>query len=554
LRRNINHARIVGVNGTIPPDYFSLFAALELHPSGHAVFSRHGVPLLLLPRSPSMARETVGLYKPQTPLAKGAALALAGLCRFGLHRCLPTLLGAGDDSGVLLCNPAHGVRAIVLRRDDDGRLAVAKAAAEEFAEPLRKEHATLLRLQGRPGVPPTGRLHGKANAVWFEMPHLGKPPRDINPVPLLRSWETDTREAASDNGLVRDVRPFLDEPTRDALAGTTVRRALVHGDFAPWNWRSDEADRLVCIDWEWARQDGFAGFDLVYCLVQQALLVKKVPANRLRAHVSKAVSRLSPDGQTLLVESGLPLDLLVSLVLAYRQSKRMDALPGGADNVGATLQAPPPVRRRAPPHRRGAFYAIEGADGVGKSTILRLLVPELVRRGGYNGYLFFHWKPIKDNISYDAIPGDNPHDPRGKEPRNPLASLVFLAHHWLDFQFGYWRFVWPAIRVGRLVVADRYTYDVLLDPKRFRLKLPAWILRVFVRTIPRPDRAILLHADPTIIRARKPELTKEEITRFQTALLDCPVIRSPVSVDATTSPAAIVAGALDLIVPIGRIC
>ena len=186
--------------------------------------------------------------------------------------------------------------------------------------------------------------------------------------------------------------------------------------------------------------------------------------------------------------------------------------------------------------------------------MLRLLIPELVKRGEYNGYLFFHWKPVKSNLSYDAIPGDNPHDPRGKEPRSPLASLVFLAHHWLDFQLGYWRFVRPAIRASRLVVADRYTYDVLLDPKRFRLKLPTWILRLFVRTLPRPDCAILLHAEPAVIRFRKPELTEEEIARYQTALMDCPTIRNPVSVDAESAPGAIVDETLDRIAQIGRIC
>ena len=188
------------------------------------------------------------------------------------------------------------------------------------------------------------------------------------------------------------------------------------------------------------------------------------------------------------------------------------------------------------------FIAIEGADGVGKSTILRLLIPELIKRGGYKGYLFFHWKPIKENLSYDAIPGDNPHDPRGKRPRNSVASLVFLAHHWLDFQMGYWRYIRPAMRSGRLIVADRYTYDVLLDPKRFRLRLPAWVLRLFVRTIPRPERAILLHADPAVIHARKPELTEAEIEEYQSALLSCLLIRAALPIEAEQTPEEIVEG------------
>ena len=156
---------------------------------------------------------------------------------------------------------------------------------------------------------------------------------------------------------------------------------------------------------------------------------------------------------------------------------------------------------------------------------------------------------MRNNLSYDAIPGDNPHDPRGKSPRNPFASLVLLAHHWLGFQLGYWRFVRPAIRSGRLVMADRYSYDVLLDPKRFRLRLPVWILRLFVRTIPRPERTILLHADPAVIRTRKPELTEEEIACYQSTLLGCSLVRGAIPVETADAPASIVSRILEKLPP-----
>ena len=494
------------------------------------MFSRHGRAILLLPvHSRRVAAATLGLYRPQTAKAKIAVAALKIANRIGALGLLPTLPSTGNDNcGTLLCNPAHGTRFLAVRRTEDGGLEIIKAARLTDAAPLMSEHASLSRLKGRPGVPPVGDLHRTVEAVWFAMPHLGTAPAPF-PIALLRDWESTDQEPSEDNGLIRDLLPFLDQLTRTSLTGKTVRRALVHGDFAPWNWRGDANGNPVCIDWEWAREDGFAGFDLVYCLVQQALLVKKVRTTDLASAVRRDLARLGAEAQDIVRDSGLSLETLLSLVLAYRTFKGMvNSIPGGG---GAT---------NAPPATAPKFLVLEGADGVGKSTVLRLLIPELVRRGGYRGYLFFHWKPIKGDLSYDAMPGDNPHDPRGKAPRNSLASLVFLAHHWLDFLVGYWRFVRPALRSGRLVVADRYTYDVLLDPVRFRLRLPAWVLRVFVRTLPRPDRAILLHAPPAVIRDRKPELSEPEIDAYQTALLSCPLIRAPLAADASRTPQAIV--------------
>ena len=548
---DFNYARICAMHPPhLPVRLQTLLAAIGTSEKGHAVVCRRGIPLLMLPGDERMALATAKLYRPQSLKARVAATGVRFLCRLGWHdRLLPSVPGNSDATGILVCNPAHGTRVVAVRRTPDNRLEIVKAALDEDAAALRREQETLCQLRGHPGVPNVGPLEERNDAVWFSMPYLLEASREAHPLPLLQAWRSEEREPAPNNGLIRDLFPFLDERTRASLSGRSVRRALVHGDFAPWNWRTDDADNLVCIDWEWAREDGFAGFDLVYCLVQQALLVKKISSERLLPFVQKSLSELDVGREFRSGGAELTPDILVSLVLAYRQSKRMDPLPGGADNVGATLHSPPPVRRHTPSHRRRAFYAIEGADGVGKSTVLRLLVPELVKRGGFTGYLFFHWKPVKCNLSYDAIPGDNPHDPRDKEPRNPLASLVFLAHHWLDFQLGYWRFVRPSIRAGRLVVADRYTYDVLLDPKRFRLKLPAWILRLFVRTIPRPDRSILLHAAPEIIRARKLELSEEEIKTYQTALLGCRVIRSPISIDASFSPEEIIAKTINRLLP-----
>lgn len=381
-----------------------LLASLGTSAGGHVVFSRRGVPLLLLPKDRAIATATMGLYRPQSAKAKIAAAAVRLLCRLGLLGiALPKVPGKSDGTGVLICNPSHGTRVIVVRRGADGRLEILKAALPQNAGPLRREHAVIERLghkpnhgihgcrtnhetrethetisesnhsrmgasieaKGRLGVPMVGPLVEHDEAVWFQMPYLRDAPRGIDPVPILRSWETGKTEPAEENGLIHDLWPLLDEQTRVALVDRTVRRALVHGDFAPWNWRlapegnhethgslpcrtcrtgsdgelhvlpvlhgrncNHEAHepvvtRLVCIDWEWAREDGFAGFDLVYSLVQQALLVHKVSSNRLMPFINNAIDHMGVESKAYLRNAELSLAVLVNIVLTYRKSKRM---------------------------------------------------------------------------------------------------------------------------------------------------------------------------------------------------------------------------------------
>lgn len=190
--------------------------------------------------------------------------------------------------------------------------------------------------------------------------------------------------------------------------------------------------------------------------------------------------------------------------------------------------------------KKGLFIAFEGADGVGKSTIINKTIPILMEEKNFHEYLYFHWKPIKKEICYNRIPSSVAQNPRGKSIRNPIASLAFLFYHYLCYIYGYIFIIKPNLRKNRLVIADRYAYDIFLDPTRFRLKLPKWILKLFIKLTPQPHKTVALVAAPEVIISRKPELSKTEIEQYQDLLTNHNIIKRLIIQDAEATPDEIV--------------
>jgi thymidylate kinase len=89
----------------------------------------------------------------------------------------------------------------------------------------------------------------------------------------------------------------------------------------------------------------------------------------------------------------------------------------------------------------------------------------------------------------------------------------------LDYWLGYWIRVRPKIaKQPTVVLFDRYAYDMALDPRRFRIRLPASVAGLFAELAPKPDLILCLQGDPEIIAARKRELPIEETRRQVEAL------------------------------------
>jgi len=159
-----------------------------------------------------------------------------------------------------------------------------------------------------------------------------------------------------------------------------------------------------------------------------------------------------------------------------------------------------------------------GTDGSGKSTIIEKIKPAL-NDAFHNAVYYEHMRPNKlpsiarlmGNKEEFNGPVSNPH---GTSSSGFFGSLLRWFYYMLDYTFGFYLKIWPKKAIRSCIwIFDRYYYDYLIDPKRGRIKLPKWILKVGQFIIPEPDLILCLGADAASIHKRKPELTLKEVER-----------------------------------------
>ncbi len=204
-----------------------------------------------------------------------------------------------------------------------------------------------------------------------------------------------------------------------------------------------------------------------------------------------------------------------------------------------------------------SFVSVAGPDGVGKSTFIENLGVGLaeLQVKDHDAIVVEHFRPrllpnINTLLTGKVETVDEDHDPHRAEPASMPSSLLRIAYYWVDYVVGYWgKLRGQAIR-GQTIVFDRYFFDFVVDPRRSRLSLPAWVPRAFLAFTPKPDLVFFLDADAEEIYARKQELPLDEIARQldrYRALAD----RFPdrfVRLDAGQAPEKVAADALRAVV------
>ncbi|KUL27695.1 nucleoside/nucleotide kinase family protein [Actinoplanes awajinensis] len=205
---------------------------------------------------------------------------------------------------------------------------------------------------------------------------------------------------------------------------------------------------------------------------------------------------------------------------------------------------------------RGVVVALVGTDGAGKSTVAAALDESLRRSGFVTASAYFGM--ARGNLpgvafarrvlgvgSTAPTPGTTGRGAGGPEADEPPADHVWLrrAAAWFyagEYSWRYLRTVTPALARRRVVIADRWVFDLRESP---------WpgsrAARLVEFLVPAPDLLVLPDAPAEVIHRRKPERSlagqRAQQDRFRRLLAERPARCAELLVDTTGSPGDAVA-------------
>lgn len=167
------------------------------------------------------------------------------------------------------------------------------------------------------------------------------------------------------------------------------------------------------------------------------------------------------------------------------------------------------------------FIVFLGTDGTGKTTIINEIKP-ILDEATRNNTIVNHLRPnLLPPLArfrlrrkpVELYKGKNI-DPHGSSLSSTTGSFIRLVYLLIDYIFGYW-IITRTLLASKptIIIFDRYAYDMHLDPRRFRLNLPARVIKLFTNFVPKPDIIICLYGTPETISLRKKELPLKEVTR-----------------------------------------
>ena len=185
----------------------------------------------------------------------------------------------------------------------------------------------------------------------------------------------------------------------------------------------------------------------------------------------------------------------------------------------------------------GLLVAVVGPDGSGKSTLARSLPGAC--SGLFRRDALFHWRPgvLPRPGAFLRSPLSDPSRPHDRKPHPKAISTALLLYLWTDFFVGSWTRFYPFKARTGLVVLERGWWDVLVDPRRYRLDASPTLVKILGRLLPSPDLTLVCEAPVEVVIDRKHELAGDEVSRQTRAWRSRRTTSSEVRfLDASASP------------------
>ncbi|HEY4374005.1 MAG TPA: hypothetical protein VGN52_18915 [Burkholderiales bacterium] len=195
----------------------------------------------------------------------------------------------------------------------------------------------------------------------------------------------------------------------------------------------------------------------------------------------------------------------------------------------------------------GLSIAFLGADGAGKSTLIRRVSEELGE--SFRQVRYRHLRPGL-LPARAATAGAGPVvDPYGRPMRGSAASVLKLLHFWADYVIGGVLWLYPLRVRSTLVIFDRYYHDLLADPRRYRYGASPALARWLGRLVPQPDLCFVLDVPAEILQLRKQEVALDESRRQRDAYIETAAdLRGARVIDASRPIDEVVARVLEQVI------
>jgi hypothetical protein len=169
-------------------------------------------------------------------------------------------------------------------------------------------------------------------------------------------------------------------------------------------------------------------------------------------------------------------------------------------------------------------FAVMAPDGAGKTTFIDGLIESInyyfVNDSQDSRCHVYHFRPNLllnlgelGEIAKIKKQDTNFTSPHRSKPANFISSFFRICYYWFDYLVGFNYFVRKDVQFDKFSIFDRYSYDLIVDPLRTKIRLPRLIRTLISKLTPQPKIVFYLKAPTDVIYERKQELTVEEICR-----------------------------------------